>query len=142
MSGVLKCGGTTLIATNRRIINRRKAGLFRSDEDIYPIRTTSGIHVRTRPQEKVLGVGAVVGLLGLALMFMAFGEAFSFGMLLIGLILTLGGAATAYFLGIQTQVVIRHGDAPETTITTSRLRKQDAQRFVQTVSRDIGDHAW
>ena len=142
VSGVLKCGGATLIATNRRIINRRKAGLFRSDEDIYPIRTTSGIHVRTRPQEKVLGVGAFVGLLGLVLMVMAFGEAFSFGMLLIGLILALGGVATAYFLGIQTQVVIRHGNAEETTITTSGLRKQDAQRFAQTVSRNIGDHAW
>ena len=141
VSGVLKCGGTTLIATNRRIINRR-TGLFRSDEDIYPIRTTSGIHVRTRPQEKVLGVGAIVGLLGLVLMVMAFGEAFSFGMLLIGLILALGGVATAYFLGIQTQLVIRHGDAEETTITTSGLHKQDAQRFAQTVSRDIGDHAW
>ena len=142
VSGVLKCGGTTLIATNRRIINRRRAGLLRSDEDTYPVRTTSAIHVRTRPRQKVLGVGAVVGLLGLVMMAMAFGEALSFATLLTGLTLALGGVALAFFFGVQTQVVIRHGAGEEVAATTSGLRKREARRFAQAVSRDIGGHPW
>ena len=139
---MLKCGGTTLIATNRRIINRRRAGLLRSEEDIYPLRTTSAIHVRTLPGQKVLSVGAIVGLLGLVLMVMAFGDALSFVTLLTGLILAPGGAALAFFFEVQTQVVTRHGAGEEAAVTASGLRKQDAQRFARAVSRNIGGHAW
>ena len=140
VADVVSLRGETLLATNRRIIHRRST-LFNSDEDVYPIRATYGIQTRTRARPYVLIGGVFAVVLGFILSASGVSSELNLTVLFFGILLILGGVATLYLLATTTMVVISH-EFGEATITVGRSKRQEAQRFAQTVSAIVAEESW